>query len=103
MLAAGDADLACIDSWSLALIERERPELVAGLHRVGLGPWIPSPAVAVRADVSVERGDQLAVALADAIADDASSAISDALLVDGFVPLTIDDYLPVLELRSDPS
>ena len=37
------------------------------------------------------------------LADDASLPIREALFVDGFVRLTIDDYLPVLELRSDPS
>jgi ABC-type phosphate/phosphonate transport system substrate-binding protein len=101
MVVEGEADLACIDSWTLALIEREHPELVAPLHRLGHGPWIPSPAVTVRTSVSVERGDQLATALVEVLR--APHQFREALFVDGFVPLTIDDYLPVLELRSDPS
>jgi ABC-type phosphate/phosphonate transport system substrate-binding protein len=99
-LAGAGADLACIDSWSLALITKERPELVSVLHRIALGPWIPSPAVTVRSTVPVEDGDRLAEALVAVLADDASAAIREALLVDGFVRLTIDDYRPVLSLRS---
>ena len=48
----GEADLACIDSWSLALIERQEPELLVGLHRVGLGPLVPTPAITVAESVS---------------------------------------------------
>jgi ABC-type phosphate/phosphonate transport system substrate-binding protein len=100
-LARGAADLACVDSWSLALIGRERPELVAGLHRVGLGPWIPSPAVTVRDTIPVEDGEALGEALTDVLADESSASIREALLIDGFVRLTIEDYRPVLALRSD--
>jgi len=99
-LAGGDADLACVDSWSLALITKEQPELVSVLHRIGLGPWIPSPAVTVRDTVPVEKGEELAEALVDVLTADSSEPVRDALLVDGFVRLTIDDYRPVLELRS---
>jgi len=98
-VARGDADLACIDSWSLALIAREQPELVAALHRVGLGPWIPTPGVTVRDTVPSDDGEQLAGALVAVLADDASEPIREALFIDGFVRLTIDDYRPVLELR----
>jgi ABC-type phosphate/phosphonate transport system substrate-binding protein len=101
MLAAGDADLACIDSWSLALISNEQPELVDVLHRVGLGPWIPTPAVTVRNIVPVADGEHFAGAVVDVLADDASRPVREALLIDGFVRLTIDDYRPVLALRSD--
>jgi hypothetical protein len=34
------------------------------------------------------------------LADEGSAEIRRALLIDGFVRLTIDDYLPVLALRS---
>ena len=99
-LAAAEADLASIDSWSLALLEPEQPELVTGLVRLGLGPWIPSPAITVRATVPGVDGDRLAEALVDVLADESSSRIRHALLIDGFTRLTVDDYLPVLGLRS---
>jgi ABC-type phosphate/phosphonate transport system substrate-binding protein len=102
-LSEARADLACIDSWSLALITREQPELMRVLHRIGLGPWIPSPAVTVRRTVPVEDGEQFAQALVEVIASEQSAAVREALLVDGFVRLTIDDYRPVLDLRSSVS
>jgi ABC-type phosphate/phosphonate transport system substrate-binding protein len=102
-LARGEADLACIDSWSLALIEREQPELTAGLHRLGLGPWIPSPAVTARTSIPADDANRLGAALAEVLAQPDSATIREALLIEGFAPLTIDDYLPVLALRSDPT
>jgi ABC-type phosphate/phosphonate transport system substrate-binding protein len=99
-LVSAGADLACVDSWSLALIAREEPELVSVLHRIALGPWIPSPAVTVRNVVPIDDGEGFADALVEVLADDASAAIREALFIDGFVRLTIDDYRPVLELRS---
>jgi ABC-type phosphate/phosphonate transport system substrate-binding protein len=97
-LAQEGADLACIDSWSLELITNEQPELVSVLHRIGHGPWIPTPAVTVRSTVSIPDGEQLAQALVDVLRADASRPIREALLIDGFVRLTIDDYRPVLDL-----
>ena len=85
------------------MIEREWPEVMSGLHRVGLGPWIPSPAVAVRHTVPVDDGELLAAALCEVLAENASAPIREALLIDGFTRLTIDYYLPVLHLRSHPS
>jgi ABC-type phosphate/phosphonate transport system substrate-binding protein len=102
-LAAGDADIACIDSWTLALLAREQPALVDGLHRLALGPWIPSPAVTVRSEVSPNDAARLEEAFVAVLADPATAEIRQALLIDGFVPLTIDDYRPVLDLRSHPS
>jgi ABC-type phosphate/phosphonate transport system substrate-binding protein len=99
-LADDGADLACIDSWSLALISKEQPELTSVLHRIALGPWIPTPAVTVRSSVPVDEGEQFADALVAVLADDASQSIREALLIDGFVRLTIDDYRPVLSQRS---
>ena len=48
----------------------------------------------------VEDGERLADALVEVLAAEASEPIREALLIDGFVRLTIDDYRPVLELRS---
>jgi hypothetical protein len=50
--------------------------------------------------VPSDDSEQLAEALIEVLADEASADIRKALLIDGFVRLTIDDYLPVLGLRS---
>ena len=99
-IAGATADLACVDSWSLALISKEQPELTSVLHHIALGPWIPTPAVTVRSTVPVEDGEQLADALVAVLAHNSSASIREALLIDGFVRLTIDDYRSVLSLRS---
>ena len=97
----GRADIACIDSWSMRLIERDRPELLAGVHRVGLGPLVPTPAVTVRTSVTTGDADQLGHALTDVLHDAGSSEIGAALMIDGFVTTTIEEYLPVLQLMAD--
>ena len=51
--------------------------------------------------VPIADGERLAEALVDVLADDASAPIREALLIDGFVRLTIDDYRPVLSCGAD--
>lgn len=97
----GAADVACIDSWSLRLVERDQPELLDGVHRIGLGPLVPSPAVTVRTSVSEQDAESLALAFVDVLADEASTDIRSALMIDGFVPTAIEEYMPLLQLMSD--
>jgi ABC-type phosphate/phosphonate transport system substrate-binding protein len=97
-LARGEADLASIDSWSLALIGAEQPELVAGLKRVGLGPWVPTPAITARRGLPLEQVDQLRSALRQALADPATESARAALRVTGFADAELDDYLAILTL-----
>ena len=99
-LQGGDADVACIDSWSLRLIEREQPDAVLGLHPVGFGPIIPTPAVTVRGlgQAGEAAAESIGNAMIDAIDHASAKEIRTALMIDGFVRTTIDDYLPVLRL-----
>lgn len=94
-LADGQADLACIDALSLAHLVNDRPNLADGLHQVGVGPWVPSPAVVVRAGTPVERRRQLAEGLRAAVAD---PDIGGPLRYDGFVELDGTAYQPTLHL-----
>jgi hypothetical protein len=100
MLAAGRADLACIDSWSLELIGRQEPELIAGLHRVGVGPLIPSPAVTLRGPADATDSAALATAFEAAVADPELAPALDALCIEGFERTTMADYLPTLDLAT---
>lgn len=97
-LAKGEADLGSIDSWSVSFIEAEAPDLLAGLRRVGVGPAVPTPAIAARGSLELGLVDELRDAFAEAIADPATATARDALHIDGFVRLTLDDYLAVLPL-----
>lgn len=97
-LTRGDADLACLDSWTLALIERDQPGITTGLFRVGLGPLVPSPAVTVAHDVDGDQIDALRSALHDAIADPSLADAAAALRIDGFVDTEWSEYAATLDL-----
>lgn len=97
-LASRKADIASIDSLSLALIAAEEPELVAGLHRVGLGPRIPTPAITVRRTVDLEQVDELQHAFREALTDPTTEAARTALHIAGFAENGLDDYLAILAL-----
>jgi ABC-type phosphate/phosphonate transport system substrate-binding protein len=93
VLQRGEAMVASIDSVSLSHIRRYMPELLDGLHEVGHGPLVPSlPLI-----TSLRRSDDEVAALRKALAVAAQSA-DPALLIGGFEPLDIEDYLPLLEL-----
>ncbi len=97
-LAKGEGDLASIDSWSLAFITAEEPELMTGLHRVGVGPRIPTPALTARASIGEAMVDELRAAFQDAVASDELTSARTALHIECFVPLALDDYLALLPL-----
>lgn len=97
-LAKGEGELASIDSWSLALITEEEPGLVADLHRIGLGPRIPTPAITARRGLSDEQLDELRAAFRDSLGDPATAAARSALRIIGFAENTLDDYLAILPL-----
>jgi ABC-type phosphate/phosphonate transport system substrate-binding protein len=95
VLARGDADIASIDSWTLAFIADETPELLAGLHRVGLGPTIPTPALTARTSLGDAAARELRLAFDDALSDGATAAARTALHITGFTQLDLDDYLAI--------
>lgn len=98
-LRAGQADLACIDSLTLTHLRAVDPGVDAGLQVVGLGPWIPNPAIVVRRATPVAARQALAAALRTAAAD---PAIGQPLRYDGFVELTAADYEPTTRLLPAP-
>jgi ABC-type phosphate/phosphonate transport system substrate-binding protein len=85
----GMADVASIDSLSLRFIAREHPELVEDLHLVGVGPWVPSPAIVVRRGTSAAQRRELVQGLRAAATDPSVGA---ALQIDGFVELDARAY-----------
>lgn len=96
----GDADLASIDAVTYAHLERDQPELLRGVRRVGEGPLVPclpivAPAPTSDADVALLRA-----ALTAAIAARPDAAAT--LLIDGFSPLDDDAYASVAALAPSP-
>lgn len=102
-LAEGEADLACIDSWTLAFIESEEPEIVADLYRVGLGPSVPTPPITARRMIDDAPLTQLRAAFAEAIADPAFESARAALRITAMAENTLDDYLATLALTTPPT
>ncbi len=97
-LAKGEADVASLDAWSLALISAEEPGLVAGLRQVGIGPRIPTPAITLRKPAGDARADELRAAFVDAVESPELATARHALHIEGFASLTLDDYLATLRL-----
>lgn len=97
-IARGEADIAAVDPWSLALIAGDQPELVAGIHRVGYGPLIPTPAITARKSLPADAVGHLRSAFVDALADPATARARAALRISGWADHTLDDYLATLEL-----
>lgn len=92
-LARGEADIASIDAWSLALIAAEDPDLVSGLHAIGAGPSVPTPAVAARHTSTESQVAELRDAFDAATSDPALGDALASLRITGFVRLALDDYL----------
>lgn len=101
-LARREADLGSIDSWSLTFICEQAPLLLDGLHVVGTGPSIPTPAITARRTLGPDRIAELRSAFVDALSDPLLDEAKAALHITNFVALTLDDYLPTLVLN-EPS
>ncbi len=102
-LANGEADLACIDSWTLAFIEAEEPQMVGDLRRVGFGPTVPTPPITARRTIGDDRLTELRAAFADAIDDPACESVRAALRITKMAANTLDDYLATLALSVPPT
>ncbi len=97
-LRDGHADVASIDELSLAFVRRHEPELAAGLHEIGRGPWVPSIPVVVRAGAAARQIDELRDAIVSALGRPELGSVRDGLLLDGFVALDNGAYRPLLSL-----
>jgi ABC-type phosphate/phosphonate transport system substrate-binding protein len=99
-LAKGEADIASIDPWTLAFVAAEEPELVAPLHRLGLGPRVPTPAITARRTVTPRQLTDLRRAFHEVLDDEATASARRALYITGFVDHDLDIYLATLPLGS---
>lgn len=96
----GDADLASIDAVTYAHVERDQPDLLRGVRRIGEGPLVPCLPIVVPTTTSNADVARLRAALADAIAARPDAAAT--LLIDGFSPLDDTAYAPVAALAPSP-
>jgi len=97
-LQHGRAEVASVDELSLAYVRRHDPDLAAGLHEIGRGPWVPSLPVVVRAGTPVRLVDELRNAIVESLRRPALAEARDDLFLDGFVALDDSAYRPLLAL-----
>ena len=69
-----------------------------GLHRVALGPRVPTPPITVRKTVGMRRLVELREAFHATVDDPATDHAREALRISGFVDIPLDEYLATLAL-----
>lgn len=89
----GAAAMACIDAVTWHILERDVPVSVAGLCVLERTASAPAPPYVVRRNGQRDRLIRLVTA---AMEDPETRDARQALLLRGVVPVTIDDYAPVL-------
>ena len=89
----GSADLACIDAVTWHILERDTPSVVAGVPVVERSGPAPAPPFVVR---KAGPGDRVAGRIAAAMRAPETRLARRALLLRDVVPVTVEDYAPVL-------
>jgi ABC-type phosphate/phosphonate transport system substrate-binding protein len=91
-VAAGEADVASIDSLVWALLCRHAPDRAAGLRVVGRTADQPSPPLVGSAALAAADGARLRAALLGLTRDAAGRALLADVCLDGFAPAARVDY-----------
>ena len=89
----GSADLACIDAVTWHILERDTPSVVAGVPVVERSGPAAAPPFVVR---KAGPGDRVAGRIAAAMRAPETRLARRALLLRDIVPVTVEDYAPVL-------
>ena len=98
MLCRGEADVASIDSVTLAHLRRIDPATIASLFVICNGPLVPCLPIVAHRSISDSQLDELRQALSESTRDQNNADATSALFIKGFDPLDLDDYLPLKNL-----
>ena len=98
MLCRGEADVASIDSVTLAHLRRIDPAVIASLFVICNGPLVPCLPIVAHRSISDSQLDELRQALSESTRDQNNADATSALFIKGFDPLDLDDYLPLKNL-----
>lgn len=98
MLCRGEADIASIDSVSLAHLRRIMPKQISELYRICTGPIVPCLPIITSAKTTDEQLDDIRNAFAIASTDPTIKNITNTLFISGFDALDLEDYLPLRNL-----
>ncbi|MEM7121967.1 MAG: PhnD/SsuA/transferrin family substrate-binding protein [Pseudomonadota bacterium] len=97
----GKADVAAIDCVSYALALRHAPDKAAGLRVLTQSPAVPALPYVTHIHRDQNTVARLRDGLAAAIADPDLAAVRDALLIDDFAVLTVEDYAPIDRMQDE--
>ena len=98
MLCRGEADIASIDSVTLAHLRRIDPQAINSLFVICNGPLVPCLPIITHRSVSDSQISELRQALSESTRDPSIAAATSALFISGFDALDLEDYLPLRNL-----
>jgi ABC-type phosphate/phosphonate transport system substrate-binding protein len=98
MLCNGEADVASIDSVTLAHLRRVDPEAIDSLFVICNGPLVPCLPIIAHRSISDLQLSELRNALSESTRDPKIADATSALFISGFDALDLDDYLPLKSL-----
>ncbi len=98
MLSRGEADIASIDSVTLAHLRRIDPKAIDSLFVICNGPLVPCLPIIAHRSVSDLQMIELRQALSESTRDPSIASATSALFIGGFDALELEDYLPLRNL-----
>lgn len=100
-VAEGEADVAATDGVTFALLRRYRPDALEGLRVLTQSPTAPGLPYVTAAATSDDELAKLRAGLAAACADDALSAVREALLLRGVEVFPEGAYGRILDMETE--
>jgi ABC-type phosphate/phosphonate transport system substrate-binding protein len=98
MLCNGEADVASIDSVTLAHLRRIDPVAISSLFVICNGPLVPCLPIIAHRSITDLQLSELRNALSESTRDPKIADATSALFISGFDALDLDDYLPLKSL-----
>jgi len=101
MLLRGEADIASIDSVTLAHLRRINAKAIDSLFVICNGPIVPCLPIITHRLISESQRNDLRQALSESTQDPNIADATSALFISGFDALELDDYLPLMSLAAN--
>lgn len=101
MLCRGEADIASIDSVTLAHLRRIDAKAINSLFVICNGPLVPCLPIITHRSITASQRNELQQALNQATQEPSIADATSALFISGFDALDLEDYLPLRSLTAD--
>jgi ABC-type phosphate/phosphonate transport system substrate-binding protein len=100
LLHAGEADVMAMDCVLHALLERHRPDALAGVRLLSWSDTAPAPPIVTSSAADHDTLDRLRAALANAMSDPGCADARSAMLLDGIDFLQFEAYGRIVEIEA---